>query len=64
MKKVKVVCNVKIPGIGKVKYEGVIDLNEADNVFGWLLDFRTHMKKTFPGCEYDLISVKNVRKEN
>lgn len=63
MKKVRVVCDVKIPGIGKVRHEGIIELNETDNVFGWVYDFRMYMKKLFPDCYYDLISVKDVKGE-
>ena len=37
------------------------DFDDDSNVFGRVYDYRQYMKGTFPGCEFRLLSAKEVR---
>ena len=59
--KLNIKSEVEIPGIGECAYEYTHEFDDGSNVFGRVCDYRQHMKETFPGCKYRLLSVKEVK---
>ena len=53
----------------RVKFDGMIindvythEFPDGMNVFGRVLEYRNRMRKVFPGCEFELVSAKTVKK--
>ena len=58
--KFEVKSRVNIMGM-KSTHEHVQEFRDDSNVFGRALEYRQYMRQTFPGCEFELISAKEVR---
>lgn len=41
--------------------EYVQEFDEKENVFGRVLIYHERMRKVFPGCEFELVSAKEVK---
>ena len=57
----RIECEVMIPTVGKSHYTTELEFDDDSNEFGRVLDFRNHMKKMFPECEYRLIKAKQIK---
>ena len=53
--KFKILSEVIIPSIGKIKHEHTQEFSDDSNVFGRALEYRDYMRNKFPGCEFKLI---------
>ena len=51
---------VHVPGVGTITHSQTFTFLDDSNVFGRVLDYRTGMRKLFPGCEFDLIEAKQI----
>lgn len=56
----RILSEVKINGIGKVKHIHEQTFSEDSNIFGKILEYHKYMRKTFPGCEFELKEVKEI----
>ena len=60
--KYDIVSEVIVEGIGKMKHEHTQVFDDDSNVFGRVLEYHHYMYKTFPKCEFKLISAVERRK--
>ena len=58
--KFEITSEVTIKGIGKVKHKHEQEFSNDINVFGRALAYRNYMRKTFPNCEFEMISTKQI----
>lgn len=58
--KYRITSEVRVGGIGKVKHIHEQAFSEDENVFGKILEYHKYMRKTFPGCEFELKEVKEI----
>lgn len=56
--KFQIVSEVIVKGIGKIKHEHTQEFADDSNVFGRSLEYRQYMHKTFPECDFELVSAK------
>jgi len=49
---------VTIEGIGNVTHKHMQEFNDNSNVFGRVYDYHQYMKKTFPNCNFEMVSAK------
>lgn len=52
---------VNVPTVGRITHRGVLVIDDSENVFGRVLLFRQYMQKVFPGCDYNLVSAKQIK---
>ena len=58
--KCRIISEVSVRGIGKIKHIHEQIFSEDSNVFGKILEYHKYMRKTFPGCEFELKEVKEI----
>ena len=59
--KFKIVSKVDL--LGGMKHEYIHEFPDDSNVFGRVLDYHEHMRKTFGNRKFEMISAKEI-KEN
>ena len=56
----KITVEITDAVLGRFNYTFEYSFDANSNVFGRVIEFRNHIHKTFPGCEYTLISAKQL----
>lgn len=59
--RLKILSEVYIDTIGKIKHEHIQEFEDDSNVFGRVYDYHQYMYRTFPGCNFKLIEAKEVK---
>lgn len=58
--KFEIKTEIRMPKVGKMIYEHEQEFADGCNVFARVSEYREHIYKTFPGCDYALISAKQI----
>lgn len=59
--KFRIRSEIHVPGIGWMGHTHEQEFDDDSNVFGRVYEYRQYIYKTFPGCDYKLISAKQVK---
>ena len=58
--KFEIESSVSVTGLGNLMHYHTQEFSEDSNVFGRVLEYHEYMKKTFPNCDFKMISAKEV----